>query len=211
VTVSIAYGALFYGFSVLLTRGAAGGAFSTTVLSTAYGGAVLTAARQRRRPTAWPDRHGVRGIIGLGSVLGGLGLGLFAAATRPWQVLAVWWLLLGPVMAMTFYEPAYVAVGRERVRAIATLTFLAGLSGPVFTPVTGLLVEAAGWRSATALLGLALAAVGGAVALLLLGRVPRLPFPAGDAMAGCRLARSATAASCCSPWPRSSAMARSRP
>jgi hypothetical protein len=70
------------------------------------------------------------------------------------------------------------------VRAIATPTFLAGLSGPVFTPVTGLLVEAARWRSATALLGLALAAVGGAVAPLLLGRAPRLPFPAADAMTG---------------------------
>ncbi|MGH3666127.1 MAG: hypothetical protein ACRDU8_08600 [Egibacteraceae bacterium] len=41
LTVSVAYGVLFYGFSVLLSRQAAGGEFSNTVLSAAYGGAAL--------------------------------------------------------------------------------------------------------------------------------------------------------------------------
>jgi hypothetical protein len=68
VTVSVAYGALFYGFSVLLTRGAAGGAFSTTVLSTAYGGAVLTAGsgcslRPPGHGRSWPSGGSCSGLL----------------------------------------------------------------------------------------------------------------------------------------------------
>jgi MFS transporter, OFA family, oxalate/formate antiporter len=48
----------------------------------------------------------------VGSILGGLGLAAFAAAASSWQVVLVWWLVLGPVTAMTFYEPAYVAIGQ---------------------------------------------------------------------------------------------------
>ena len=40
--VTVAYGALFYGFAVLITEPAAGGEFSRALLSSAYGGAVLT-------------------------------------------------------------------------------------------------------------------------------------------------------------------------
>lgn len=162
VTVSIAYGALFYGFSVLLTDAAAGGEFTSTVLSAAFGGAVITGGLASVVVGRVADRDGVRRIIGLGAVTGGIGLLLFSLASEPVQVLLVWWLLLGPTMAMTFYEPAYVVIDQwfaasDRVRSIATLTLLAGLSGPISIPLTGVLVDAVGWRWTTALLGAALA------------------------------------------------------
>src|SRR6185295_13004842 len=101
----------------------------------------------------------------------------FAAAIAGWQVLALWWLVLGPATAMTFYEPAYVAIQQAfaveaRPQAIAALTLTAGLSGPVFIPATGALVEALGWRDATRVLaaGLACAAP---VALLFVRTTPR--------------------------------------
>jgi len=196
-TVSVSYGALLYGFSVLVTRSAAGGEFSATVLSAAYGGAVLTGGLVAVPVGRLADRHGVAGLVGAGSLLGCAGLAGFAVAREPWQVLAVWWAVLGPVTAMTFYEPAYVAIGqwfgdRERARAVATLTFLAGLSGPVFIPATGALVDAVGWRPATVVLGVVLGATGGAAALLFAARAPRPAAGAPRAAAAPgRVARSA--------------------
>ena len=75
-------------------------------------------------------------------------------------MLAIWWLVLGPVAACTFYEPAYVAIQQafdeaSRARAIAVLTLAAGFSGPIFTPLTGALVEAFDWRDATRVLAAA--------------------------------------------------------
>ncbi|MGI8873625.1 MAG: MFS transporter [Egibacteraceae bacterium] len=175
--VTVAYGVILYGFSVLVTEQAAGGVFSATVLSGAFGGAVLVGGAASVVIGRVADRHGVRAVMGLGSLLAGGGLVGFAAARQPWQVLAVWWLVLGPATAMTFYEPAFVVIEQwfdrgSRNKAVATLTFLAGLAGPIFIPVTSWLVGALGWRQATMVLGVLLAAVGGATALLVIRPAP---------------------------------------
>jgi len=106
ITVMAAFGILFYGFSVYLTDEAAGSEFSTTALSLAYSGAVLSGGLLAMPVGRYADRHGIRLILGLGSVFGLLGLAAFSAAREPWQVVAAWWLLIGPAGAMTFYEPA---------------------------------------------------------------------------------------------------------
>ena len=77
-------------------------------------------------------------------------------------MLVVWWVVLGPATALSFYEPAYVAIQQafepeRRAQAIAALTLTAGLSGPVFTPATSALVDALGWRDATRILAAAVA------------------------------------------------------
>lgn len=172
--VSVSYGVLFYGFSVLITKDAAGGTFTGAVLSMAYGGAVLTSGFASIPVGRVADANGVRWILATGSLLGGLGLWAFSLAAAAWQVVAVWWALLGPVMAMTFYEPAFVAVQQwyrpvERPRAIAMLTLAAGLSGPVAIPTASALVEAVGWRDTARILGAALVLAGVAAA----GLVPR--------------------------------------
>jgi MFS family permease len=179
VVVSVAYGALYYSFSVLITRAGAGQDFSTSVLSLAYGGAVLTGGAAAIPLGRLADRRGVRGILGLGSVLGAAGLAAFATARESWQVVATWWLLLGPATAMTFYEPAYVAIGQwfrsdDRPRAIASMTLLAGLSGPIFIPATDALVQTLGWRLATLVLGVLLGLTGSLAALVILPDQPRL-------------------------------------
>jgi len=177
LVVTVAYGALFYGFSVLVTGPAAGGEFSRGLLSAAYGGAVLTGGLAAIPVGRLADRRGVRGLIATGALAGAAGLAGFAAASHGWQVLALWWLVLGPATAMTFYEPAYVAIQQAfaeeaRPQAIAALTLTAGLSGPVFIPATGALVEALGWRDATRVLAAALACAA-PVALLWVRTTPR--------------------------------------
>ncbi len=157
--VSVSYGALYYGFAVLITE-PAGGEFSRGVLSAAYGGSVLTGGLAALPVGRAADRIGVRWLIAGGAVLGAAGLLAFSAAEANWQVLAIWWLVLGPVAACTFYEPAYVAIQQafgeqDRARAIAVLTLAAGFSGPIFTPLTGALVDAVEWRDATRVLAAA--------------------------------------------------------
>lgn len=180
-TVAVAFGTLFYAFSVLVTERAAGSEFSTGLLSTAYGGTVLVGGGLAFAIGRVVDRRGVRLVMGSGAVLGGAGLAAIALAQSPWQVVAAAWLLMGPAGAMTFYEPAFVAVDQwftpaERGRAIGILTVVGGLAGPVFLPLTAGLVEGMGWRAAATTLGVTLAAVGLAAALLALPA----PGPAQD-------------------------------
>jgi MFS family permease len=178
LVVTVAYGALYYGFAVLITDGAAGADFSRTLLSAAYGGAVITSGLAAVPVGRLADRVGVRGIITAGTLVGGAGLLGFSVATREWQVLAVWWLVLGPAIAMTFYEPAYVAIQqafgpRSRARAIATLTLAAGFSGPIFTPATAGLVDALGWRATTRVFAAALAACAPVAVVFVRAKPPR--------------------------------------
>ena len=170
ITVMTAFGIMFYGFSVYLTDAAAGSEFSTTVLSLGYGGAILSGGVLALPIGRFADRRGVRPILGLGAVLGFLGLAGFAAAQSPWQVIAVWWLLIGPAGAMTFYEPAFVAVDQwctpqQRPRALATLTVIGGLAGVLFIPGTERLVNAFGWRTAALTFGLLMLVTAGGTAL----------------------------------------------
>ncbi len=182
ITVMAAFGIMFYGFSVYLTDEAAGSEFSTTVLSLAYSGAVLAGGLLAMPVGRFADRHGVRPILGLGSVLGFLGLGTFGAAQESWQVVAAWWLLIGPAGAMTFYEPAFIAIDQwctpqQRPRALAALTVIGGLAGVVFIPGTERLVALVGWRQTTVILGLLLLVAGGSTALFALPKRSVRPDP----------------------------------
>jgi MFS family permease len=177
LSVSVSYGALFYAFSVLITDDAAGAAFTTGILSAAFGGSILVGAATAPVIGRLADRHGIRAITLVGAALGAIGLVAFAHSTESWQVLAVWWAVLGPATAMTFYEPAYVAIDQwcppeRRTSAIAVLTLSAGLSGPVSIPATAWSVEQFGWRPTTQLLAAAIVVVLVPVALLALRGAP---------------------------------------
>ncbi|MEZ5175406.1 MAG: MFS transporter [Acidimicrobiia bacterium] len=174
--VFVAFGIELYAMSVLLTENAAGGDFSIGLLSLAFGGSVVIAGVAAPRVGRWADHHSVRGITILGAVLGFCGLILVGIAQVPWQVIGAFWLLLGPAQAMSLYEPAFVAVGlwvgdNHRNRAIALLTVIGGLAGPVFLPVTGYAVEHFGWRSTT---------IGYAIVLVVTGLVVALAFLPDD-------------------------------
>lgn len=168
-SIAFAFGAVLYGFSVLITPEAAGGEFSSAVLSSAFGGSVLVGGAVAIPVGRHADRRGVRGIVALGSGLVGLGFAVTALATEPWHVLVAWWALVGPGSAMALFDPAFVALEQwfdreDRNRAAGTLTLLTGLAGPVSIPATYALVGALGWRPAAALLGAGVAVVGWLVA-----------------------------------------------
>lgn len=179
LSVGVSFGAILYGTSVLITSTAAGSEFSISRLSLAFSGSVLTGAAAAIHIGRHLDRHGARGVIGCGGALVMLGFLAFSLSTAEWQVLASWWLLVGPGSAMVLFEPAFVAIqqwfSRElRNRAAGTLTLITGLAGPVFIPSTAYLVEMIGWRPTAALLGAVVFVVSGTTASWALRAAPRL-------------------------------------
>jgi len=173
ITVMVGFGVTLYGFSIYVTDHAAGGDFSKTVLSLAYGGSVFVGGLLALPVGRYADRHGVRGIVGAGVLLASSGLLVFSISVQPWQVVAGWWLLIGPAQAMIYYEPAYVAINQwsrveDRARILATITLIGGLAGIVFMPLTERLVSFWGGRPAVLVLAITLFSVGGATALFAL-------------------------------------------
>ncbi len=172
-TLMVGYGVILYGFSVYATDQAAGADFSTTTLSLGYGGSVFVGGLLALPVGHLADKHGVRIIVGAGALLGALGLVAFANSNQSWQVVATWWLLLGPTQAMVYYEPAFIAVDQwssagDRARTLATLTLIGGLAGIIFIPLIAWLVTIMSWRSAVLLLALLLFVVGAGTALVAL-------------------------------------------
>lgn len=170
LTVMTGFGVILYGFSVYATDAAAGGEFSKTALSVAYGGAVFVGGLCAIPVGRFADRHGVRSIVAVGAAMAAAGLIAFALATESWHVIAAWWILIGPAQAMVYYEPAYVAIDQwsepaDRARTLGTITVIGGLAGIIFIPLTARLVEWLGWRPAVVLLGIAMLIVGEATAL----------------------------------------------
>jgi MFS family permease len=174
--IGIAFGAVLYGFSVLITTEAAGGVFSASLLSSAFGGSVLVSGAAAVPVGRWVDRAGIRPVLATGACLVGIGFVGFAFAREPWQVLATWWVLIGPGAAMALFDPAFVAIQRwftpsVRNRAAGTLTLVTGLAGPIFVPATTAGVGAIGWRATAGALG-GLVALAGLTATVLLRSAP---------------------------------------
>ncbi|MGI9529327.1 MAG: MFS transporter [Acidimicrobiia bacterium] len=175
ITVMFGFGAILYGFSVYATNQAAGAEFSKTTLSLAYGGSVFVGGLLALPVGHFADNHGARIVVAVGALLGCLGLVGFALSHQTWQVIASWWLLVGPAQAMIYYEPAYVAIDqwsspKDRARTLATITLIGGLAGIVFIPLTAWLVSLIEWRATAILLGLSVLIVGGSTALFALPR-----------------------------------------
>jgi MFS family permease len=163
--VMVAFGTLFYAYSVFITEEGAGAEFSISLLSLAWTGAILVGGASAFLVGRYADRHGVRGLMGFGSVVGATGLVLLGASQSSLQLVLVSWLLIGPAGAMTFYEPAFVAVDQwfglaGSTRSLAMLTVIGGLAGPIFIPLTGFLTVNLGWRWAAVVLGVALLTAG---------------------------------------------------
>jgi MFS family permease len=179
-SVCVAFGVLLYGFSVLITSSGAGGEFTPAELSLAYAGSIFIGGAASVPVGIWSDARGIRGVIAMGGLLVLLGLIGFAFSVDPWQMILSWWVLIGPGTAMVLFDPAFIGLqqwfsGAARNRAIGALALIAGLAGPIFTPLTYVLMESIGWRLTTIGLGIILATVSWATAGWALAVVPKLP------------------------------------
>jgi MFS family permease len=152
----ISWGTLFYAFSLFVVPMQESLGWSRPLLNGALSLGLLSTGIVAFPVGAWIDRHGGRGVMTLGSLAGGLLLLAWARVETPW-VFYLLWVLIGVSMAGVLYEPAFAVItavfGPEARRGITALTLVGGFASTVFMPLTQLLIEAVGWRSALLVLG----------------------------------------------------------
>lgn len=185
-TTTAGYGVLFYAYGVLLGPMHSALGWSRSFLSAAFSLALVVAALLTIPIGHWLDRHPPRrlfvtGAIAATALVAGWGL----VHNRVGFVLV--WVGLGACQAVLFYDPAFMVLtkwlqGRERARAITSVTLVAGLASTIFGPLTALLDRVAGWRGAVLALAGVLAVV--TIPAFTLGLRPRRPAPADDRPAG---------------------------
>lgn len=189
VTQTVGYGALYYAFGVLLLPVSRTLGASEATVTGALTLAVLLAAVSAVPVGRWIDRHGARGLMTAGSLLGAAGLLAFSQVRTVAQLYVVLG-VVGLASAMTLYEAAFAVLvamtsPRGRLRALLALTVVAGFASSIFIPLTGLLVDQLGWRDALVALALLHAAVTAPLhaAMVPAGRPHAVAPPASDATA----------------------------
>jgi MFS family permease len=162
VTQVTSWGVLYYAFPVALAAITADTGWSAPAATAAFSAGLVVSAVAGIPVGRWLDRHGPRRVMTAGSLLAvpaTVGIGL--APGYAWFLAA--WLVAGAAMSAVFYQAAFAALtrwyGDRRVRALTTLTLVAGLASTLFAPLTSVLVAELGWRGAYLVLAGVLAVV----------------------------------------------------
>lgn len=147
----VSWGVLYYAFAALQ---------SSITADTGWSGVAVTGAFSLSQLVSggvgiWVGRHidavGPRRVMTAASLVAVPGVGAVALAPSL-GVFYVGWALVGVAMAGTLYPPAFAALtrwgGARRVRALTTLTLVAGLASTVFAPLASVLDDSLGWRQA---------------------------------------------------------------
>lgn len=149
VTVTAAYGVLYYAFTVLQPRIIDATGWSAAAITTAFSAGTLLGAVAGIPVGRVIQRYGPRWVMAGASLLGAVALLVVAAAPSYW-IFALGWLLVGLSTAGTFYPPAFAALthwfGARRVDAITTLTLAGGFASTIFAPLTDALAGWVEWR-----------------------------------------------------------------
>jgi MFS family permease len=129
------------------------GAFSTGAIVSAAAGIVVGRLI---------DARGPRLVMTAGSVVGAVSIAAIATAPNLLAFYAAW-VLAGTAQAAVLYPPAFAAItgwyGPNRVRALTTLTLVAGFASTIFAPLTAALLDQMTWRQTYLVLGALLAVV----------------------------------------------------
>lgn len=161
-TQIVSWGILYYAFPVLNPRITAATGWSAGATTAAFSLGLVVSAFAGIRVGRVLDRRGPRAVMTVGSVLGVISLLIVAAAPNV-LVFHAGWMLAGPAMAATFYQPAFAALTRwwapDHVRALTVVTLAGGLASTVFAPLTAALADHLSWRHTYVVLAGILAAV----------------------------------------------------
>jgi len=160
----VSWGVLYYAFAALQSSISADTGWSAVAVTGAFSTAQLVSGGVG----LWVGRHldavGPRRVMTAASLVAVPGIATVALAPTL-EVFYLGWALTGAAMAGSLYPPAFAALtrwgGSRRVRALTTLTLVAGLASTVFAPLAAVLDDALGWRQAYLVLlaGLALVTV----------------------------------------------------
>ena len=179
----VAYGACYYAYGVLIgpiradTRwpdAALGAIFSAILIITGAGGIVAGRAL---------DRRGQRPLFLLAAVAGPGAMAVSSVQGALWPFAIAYASGCGVVGALGFYHITQAAAARAApaapAHAIIWLTLFGAFSSPVFLPLTGWLVQAAGWRATIRIEAVMVAAAFVLAAILI--KSPGRPPPGGPA------------------------------
>ncbi len=160
----VSWGVLYYAFAALQSSITADTGWSSVAVTGAFSLAQFISGGVG----IWVGRHiddfGPRKVMTAASLVAIPGVATIALASNL-AVFYLGWALAGVAMAGTLYPPAFAALtrwgGNRRVRALTTLTLVAGLASTVFAPLASGLDDWLGWRQAYLVLlaGLALITV----------------------------------------------------
>ncbi|KRF02597.1 hypothetical protein ASG88_04265 [Nocardioides sp. Soil777] len=147
----VSWGCLYYAFAALQSSITADTGWSAMAVTGAFSVSQLVAGGVG----LWVGRHldavGPRRVMTGASLVAVPGLSMVALAPDL-TVFYTGWIVTGAAMAGTLYPPAFAALthwgGVRRVRALTTLTLVAGLASTVFAPLASALDDALGWRQA---------------------------------------------------------------
>lgn len=160
VTEVVSWGVVFYAFTVLAPSIEDAEGWPLTHLMAVFTMSQLVAAAAGLWVGRRLDRVGPRAVMTGGSVLGVVAVVGIALAPR-FEVYVAAWVVAGLAMSATLYAPAFTVLthwaGASRVRALTTVTLVAGFASTVFAPLAALLESAGSWRSAYLVLAVPLA------------------------------------------------------
>ena len=115
------------------------------------------------------DRIGVRRLVIIGAVVGGVGTALLSQITQPWQFHLLYGVLAPSGIALCFFVPTVATVRRWFMRRAALTVAIAmtgsGLGVVVLLPLIHRLIQVIGWSHSYIVLGLIMVAgavIGGA-------------------------------------------------
>jgi MFS family permease len=151
------WGILYYAFAALLLPIRRDLEAESWMVTGAYSLALLMSAACAPLVGRLSDHGHARTALQVGGYAGALLLGVWSLVPSQLSLYMVW-ALLGPCMACTLYEPAFVLVGQSypepaaRLRALGVVTVWGGLASTVFLPLTGSLVAHYDWRATVAIL-----------------------------------------------------------
>ncbi len=171
VAQTLAWASFFYVFPALVLQWQAQFGWSPGQVMGAFSVALAMQGLAAGRAGKLIDRGRAALSMPGGAVAGAACLALLTQVATLWQFYAVW-AVMGLVMALTLYDPAFALVMRARDatarQAITAITLVAGFASAIAYPLTAWLSDAGGWRLA----------VWALAALVLLVQVPLATFAA---------------------------------
>lgn len=151
VSQLVAWGVLYYAFAVVVTPMGAETGWTKPEMHGAQSLGLMISGLSAYAVGRFIDRHGGRGLMTAGAVLGSIAVALWSLVTELWQLYAVC-VLVGVASALALYEAAFAVTARlvpgAYRRAITAITLLGGLASTAFIPLTHWLVDGLGWRQA---------------------------------------------------------------
>lgn len=159
----VAWGILYYAFTVVVGPMQAGTGWSRTFLNGGLSLGLLGWGVLALPAGVWIQRHGGRLLMTLASAAGGTALIVMGLVPDPVAYYGAW-LLLGASMAGLLYDSAFAVIthafGAQYRRGITLITLVGGLASTVFIPIAQIAVDVFGWQQALVALGLFQIAVG---------------------------------------------------